>query len=66
MKNATSMETARPSFLHGTNEGRVNLPIKGPGEMHIQPDWKAKAQIETQNLLCLAMEQDEYMGGYKK
>jgi hypothetical protein len=66
MKNETNMETERPSFLHGTNEGRVNYSIKGPGEMHASPDWKAKAQIETQNLLCLAMEQDEYMGGYKK
>ena len=53
----------RPTFLHGTNEGRVSIPMKGPGEMHHDPDWKAKAQIETTNILCLAMEQME--GGYR-
>ena len=61
-----SKETERPSFMHGTNEGRVNIPMRGPGTMGDDEAGKAKAQIESQNLLCLAMEQDTHEGGYRR
>jgi hypothetical protein len=61
--NGEEKYDSRPKFMHGTNEGRVQVPTKGPGTIS-NKDGAGKAQIENQNLLCLAMEQDRNEGGY--
>lgn len=63
-KDTVETSSARPTYLHGTNEGRVAMKMNGVGQMTATGPDKGKAQIESQNLLCLAMEQDKFEGGY--
>lgn len=51
----------------GTNQGRVDVPIRGPGELSDGAPgvMKGKAVIAMGVPVKLAMEQDEAEGGYR-
>ena len=57
---------SRPKWIHGTNQGRVEVPIRGPGEMSEGSGAdKGLAQIAMGVPVKLACEQDENEGGYR-
>ena len=58
---------ARPKWIHGTNQGRVEVPVRGPGELaEGSGAEKGKAQVAMGVRVDLACEQDEVEGGYRK
>lgn len=56
-----------PEPASGTNQGRVDVPIRGPGEISggYPGVTKGKAQIAHGFPVCLAEEQDSNEGGYR-
>ncbi len=56
---------ARPKWIHGTNQGRVEVKVRGPGEMQEVSGDKGKAQVAMGVPVSLACEQDENEGGYR-
>lgn len=60
----------RPSFLHGANQGRVDVPIRGPGTL-MEPDasvTRGVGVIETSGMCALQSQASMGggEGGYKK
>lgn len=65
-KEMVGSNMERPSFLHGTNHGRVDVKIRPPGEV-MKTEGKAKANPVSQNLLTHAMDGEaKNEGGYKE
>lgn len=61
-----SNKAARPKWMHGTNQGRVEVPIRGPGETSEGSGVeKGKARVAMGVPVGLACEQDENEGGYR-
>jgi hypothetical protein len=67
MKDKDKKSTAaRPKWIHGTNQGRVEVPVRGPGETSSGSGAdKGKARVAMGVPVSLACEQDEHEGGYK-
>lgn len=54
------------SEAKGSNQGRVEVPVRGPGELcEGSGAEKGKAQIAHAFPVGLACEQDEHEGGYR-
>jgi hypothetical protein len=65
MKEETN--ESRPKWLHGTNQGRVEVVVRGPGEASEGSGAaKGKARIAMGVPVKLACEQDENEGGYRR
>lgn len=59
------MSKERPEWIHGTNQGRVSVPMNGPGELGGDSGAaKGKAQIAMGVPVKLAMD-DGNSGGYR-
>jgi hypothetical protein len=56
---------SRPKWIHGTNQGRVEVKVRGPGELLETEGKKGKAQVAMGVPVKLACEQDENEGGYR-
>jgi len=60
-------EAGRPKWIHGTNQGRVEVPVRGPGETSEGSGAaKGKARVAMGVSVKLAGEQDENEGGYRR
>ncbi len=61
------IKAVRPDWMHGTNEGRVEVPVRGPGELGKGSGAeKGKAQVAMGVRVDLACEQEEHEGGYNR
>lgn len=65
-KDKADKTGARPEWIHGTNQGRVEVKVRGPGETSEGSGAaKGKAQVAMGVPVKLACEQDENEGGYR-
>jgi len=68
------MSDMHPDSLHGkpgvsltgTNQGRTNVPMRGPGEVYEPSGPRGKARPEMGVPVKLAMGQESEEGGYNK
>jgi hypothetical protein len=56
----------RPAWIHGSNQGRVDITVRSPGETSCGSGIeKGKAQIAHGFPVSLAQEQCDNEGGYR-
>ena len=58
-------DVVRPAWIHGTNEGRVEVKVRGPGETMVVSEEKGKAQVGM-GVSVRAAEDAGNEGGYRR